>query len=122
MTTCPCGVGRDLADCCGPLVDEGVPARTAEQLMRSRYTAFALGRPEHLWRTWHPANRPAEVDPGDVDWTGLTILDVVGGGPDDATGVVEFEAHFVDRDGPSLLHERSDFQRRGGRWVYVAGG
>lgn len=89
--------------------------------MRSRYTAFALGRPEHLWRTWHPVTRPPEVDPGDAGWTGLTIIDVVDGGPDDRSGVVEFEAHFVDRDGPAALHERSRFERRGGRWVYVSG-
>ena len=90
--------------------------------MRSRYTAFALGRPEHLWRTWHPRTRPSEVDPGGAEWTGLTILEVVDGGPDDLTGVVAFEAAFVDEDGPSVLRERSTFERRGGRWVYVAGG
>lgn len=118
---CPCGGGRTLDACCGPLVLDGVPAETAEQLMRSRYTAFVLGHVEHLWRTWHPRARPAEVDVADVEWTGLTVLDVVDGGAGDRTGVVEFEARFTCPDGLEVLHERSTFERRGGRWTYVAG-
>jgi SEC-C motif-containing protein len=101
-------------------VDDGVPAETAEQLMRSRYTAFVLGREEHLWRTWHPRTRPPVVEVGDVEWTGLTILDVVDGGADDRTGIVEFEAAFRGVEGPSVMRERSTFERRGGRWTYLS--
>lgn len=89
--------------------------------MRSRYTAFVLGHTEHLWRTWHPKTRPPEVELGDVEWTGLAILDVVDGGVEDRAGVVEFEARFVGPDGPSVMRERSTFERRGGRWTYVYG-
>ena len=121
MTECPCGSGTGFATCCGPLVADGVPAATAEQLMRSRYTAFVFGSEEHLWRTWHPRTRPSTVEVDDVDWTGLTILDVVSGGVDDATGAVEFEAAFRGPDGPSSIRERSTFERRGGRWVYLEG-
>lgn len=122
MTACPCG-GAEFRTCCGPLVEDGVPARTAEQLMRSRYTAFVLGRPEHLWRTWHPRTRPSTVDTGGVEWTGLTIVEVSGGGEDDDDddGVVDFEARFAGPDGPEIMRERSEFRRRGGRWVYVEG-
>ncbi|EYT61798.1 hypothetical protein H483_0112430 [Dietzia sp. UCD-THP] len=121
MSECPCGSPRALGDCCGPLVDDGVPAETAEQLMRSRYTAFVLGREDHLWRTWHPRTRPARVEGGDVEWVGLTILDVVSGGADDRIGIVEFEARYVGPGGPAVLRERSEFERRGGRWTYLEG-
>lgn len=120
MTGCPCG-GRSLDSCCGPLVEDGIPAATAEQLMRSRYTAFVLGRDDHLWRTWHPRTRPARVEAGQVEWTGLSILGVVDGGIDDQTGVVEFEARFLGAEGPSAMRERSVFERRGGRWTYLEG-
>ena len=89
--------------------------------MRSRYTAFVLQREDHLWRTWHPRTRPDRVDTADVHWTGLSILDVDGGGPGDDVGEVEFEARYTGPDGTSVLHERSRFERRGGRWTYVAG-
>ena len=52
-------------------------------------------------------------------WTGLTVLDVVHGGPDDVEGTVEFEATYDGPDGPGVLHERSRFVRRGQRWVYL---
>ena len=89
--------------------------------MRSRYAAYARGEVDHVWRTWHPRTRPERVvhDPT-TTWTGLEILDVVAGGPDDDTGVVEFRASYRDPSGPGELHERSSFERRAGRWVYVA--
>jgi SEC-C motif-containing protein len=93
-------------------------ADSAEQLMRSRYSAYVVGASEYVWRTWHPRTRPAEVaDDVAVTWTRLEILDVVGGGPGDETGEVEFRAHH--RAG--ALHERSRFATRAGRWFYVDG-
>ena len=89
--------------------------------MRSRYSAYAVTDADHLFRTWHPRTRPEHVrgTPG-TTWTRLDILDVVDGGPHDATGIVEFRASYVDPAGPGELHERSTFERRAGRWVYVA--
>ena len=120
MTPCPCGSGAAYGACCGPLHD-GAPAATAEALMRSRYTAYALGRTDHVFRTWHPRTRPDEVapDPG-VTWTGLEVLATEAGGPD-ASGVVEFRAHHRSPTGKGSQHEVSRFRREGGRWFYVDG-
>ena len=90
--------------------------------MRSRYSAYALGELDHVFRTWHPRTRPESIEPDPaLTWTGLTILDVVDGGAGDETGEVEFEAAY-DRGGrPGRRRERSRFERRRGRWVYVDG-
>ena len=90
--------------------------------MRSRYAAFAVGELDHVFRTWHPRTRPAQVEPDPtLTWTGLRVLDVVAGGADDETGEVEFEASY-ERDGaPGSRRERSHFEWRRGRWVYVDG-
>ena len=120
MTPCPCGGGLAYADCCEPLHDGRAVAGTAERLMRSRYVAYAQGRTDYVFRTWHPRTRPPDVEPTpDLRWTGLSILDVEAGGPEDAEGVVEFEATYETPDGPGVLRERSRFVRRGPRWVYV---
>ena len=124
MTTdaCPCGSGLTYAACCEPLHDGQVRAATAEQLMRSRYAAYARGRSDYVFRTWHPRTRPADVTPvPGLVWTGLTVLAVEAGGADDTEGVVEFEARHDGPAGPGAMHERSRFARRGERWVYVAG-
>jgi NAD-dependent DNA ligase len=52
MTPCPCGNDAGYAACCGPLHD-GKPAESAEQLMRSRYSAYVLLREDYLLASWH---------------------------------------------------------------------
>ncbi len=115
---CPCDSLAPYDACCGPLLRAERLAATAEELMRSRYTAYFYGNREHLWRTWHPRTRPTQVvlDP-DTEWTGLVIHETVAGGPDDQEGVVDFTA--THRGG--RLSERSRFERRGGRWFYLDG-
>lgn len=91
--------------------------------MRSRYTAFAVGAEDHVFRTWHPRTRPVDVDldPG-TEWRSLEIVDVLEGGVDDETGVVEFVARWRDRSGvEGAMRERSRFARRAGRWFYLDG-
>jgi SEC-C motif domain protein len=119
---CPCGSGLSLGDCCGPLHDGTVTAGTAEQLMRSRYSAFALGEPGYLLATWHPATRPPTLtlDPA-VRWTGLDVLATSGGSLLSAEGTVEFRAHYVSDGWPGTQHEKSRFVREAGRWQYLDG-
>ena len=63
--------------------------------MRSRYSAFAYGDCDYLFRTWHPRTRPADVDRRpSIAWTGLRVIDTLAGGPDDDSGEVEFTAHY----------------------------
>ena len=119
--SCPCGSGERYAACCEPVHDGTVLAPTAERLMRSRFSAFALGRDDALLRSWHPRTRPTSIDTGGIAWTALEIVDTVDGGEGDDSGVVEFIARGRDASGPVVLHERSRFARRAGRWCYLDG-
>ncbi|WP_338074702.1 YchJ family protein [Kineococcus vitellinus] len=116
---CPCGWGEPFEDCCGRYL-AGADAPTAEALMRSRYTAFALGDVAHLLRTWDPATRPRELelDP-QVRWRRLVVVATSGGGPFDDTGTVAFEAHHRREGRRGVQVEDSRFARSAGRWVYV---
>ncbi|KXT56499.1 hypothetical protein Y710_13535 [Gordonia sp. QH-12] len=122
---CPCGSGEVLSECCGRYLTGlgvGRPAPTAEALMRSRFTAFALGDEEHLLATWHPDTRPDECAPeSGTRWLHLHIDEVVDGSPFHQTGVVAFTAVFRDSGGRGELHERSRFVRVGRVWLYVDG-
>lgn len=91
--------------------------------MRSRYSAYALGETDHLWRTWHPRTRPARVTAHDaLSWRGLEVHATTGGdGPEDTEGTVTFTARYDGPTGPEVLREHSRFVRRGGRWVYLDG-
>ncbi|MEU4601657.1 YchJ family metal-binding protein [Kribbella sp. NPDC023972] len=118
---CPCGLDASYGECCGRLHDGRAEAATAEQLMRSRYSAFVVGDAAYLLRTWSSATRPAGLQlDRDIEWTGLEILGTADGSPFHTEGMVEFRAGYQVGGRPGHQHERSRFVREDGAWVYVA--
>ena len=124
---CLCGSEKPFAFCCEPAIEGQKPAPTAEALMRSRYTAFALGAVDYLIQTTAPEKRSPDDEAiiteqvKYTNWVGLQILDKQLGSKQDATGMVEFEASYEAGDEAGVLHERSNFRRENGFWVYVDG-
>ncbi|MBP2297447.1 YchJ family protein [Azospirillum picis] len=123
---CPCRSGRPLDACCGPYL-AGMPAPTAEALMRSRYTAFATGNIDYLHDTLLPSTRDdfnreeIEAWANNSVWTGVEIRSTEAGQPGDGEGVVEFVARFTMNGKPMTHHETSRFTHQDGRWYYVEG-
>lgn len=128
---CPCGSGDEFGQCCAPIHADPSQAVTAEQLMRSRFTAFVTGNAAHLFRTWAESTRPSLASIlSDMDhehaiaWKRLLIRDTELGGEQDASGIVEFIAIGRDSSRRIELAERSRFEREAGprsAWVYVDG-
>jgi SEC-C motif-containing protein len=121
---CPCLSGETYGACCAPLHRGDRTAATAEALMRSRYSAFAVGDAAYLRNTWHPTTRPASLElDGGQQWRRLDILATRAGGPFDDAGEVEFAAHHRDATNGErgVLHEVSRFVRERGRWLYLDG-
>ena len=122
LTPCPCGNAAGYAHCCGPL-HEGAPAPTAEQLMRSRYSAYVLKREDYLLATWHPSTRPAHLklaaqQPA-PSWLGLAVKRHESEG---AHALVEFVARLRYGGGRAQrMHEVSRFVHEQGRWYYLDG-
>jgi SEC-C motif-containing protein len=116
---CPCGTGQAFGECCGPFLVGRTTAPTAVQLMRSRYTAFAVGDAGHLLATWHPSTRPRtlDLDPA-IAWRSLDVVRTVRGGPLDRDGIVEFIARYVVDGERGAVRETSRFVRDD-RWRYV---
>ena len=120
---CPCHSQSMYDECCGLLHQGKQVAINAEQLMRSRYSAFVLHNSIYLQATLHPSQR----QPDDLlnlqqtmettQWLGLTILDHTETG-DQAE--VDFIAFYVDKP-IGQLHERSRFTRQQGQWFYLDG-
>jgi len=119
---CPCDSGEDYADCCGRFIEDGIVPDTAEELMRSRYTAYSFGDADYLYATWHPTTRRKDLQLDEpVNWLGLEIKRTEAGGPEDREGLVEFIARYKIGGRAHRLHETSRFLRRDGRWCYVDG-
>jgi len=124
---CPCKSEMSYARCCMPFHHGKRKPETAEQLMRSRYSAYYFRLVPYLVDTTHPDTR----EPGlrkelqntvhQVNWANLKVLDTVKGGKEDKVGKVEFIAYYYVQGEPYELHERSRFRRYKGAWKYLDG-
>ena len=124
---CPCASKKTYDRCCGPFVEGAQLPATAEQLMRSRFSAYALGKVDYLIATRCADKRGAENREElatycrSVQCVGLKIITTQKGGPEDAEGVVTFHASLQANGRRSLHIETSTFAREDGQWVYVDG-
>lgn len=119
VSPCPCG-GGNFAQCCGRFIDAGLRPESAEQLMRSRYSAYVLRNEAYLVATWHPRTRPAGpvVQEAAVKWLGLEVRRHVPAGD---SAIVEFVARSRTGGRAQRMHEVSNFVRENGQWLYVDG-
>ncbi|ACY16296.1 YchJ family protein [Haliangium ochraceum] len=124
---CHCSSGRDFDACCGPFLAGSAKPATAEELMRSRYSAYATETIDYVVATHDPATSE-EVDregamrwASESTWEGLEIVETKDGGPEDETGVVEFIARYQSEGKSVAHHERAVFQRIEGDWFYMDG-
>jgi len=119
-TACPCGSGRRYGECCGRFHQGALPQR-ADELMRSRYSAYVLGLEPYLLDTWHPSTRPAALGLAEqqgVKWLGLSVKRHEQS--DENNAVVEFVARFRSGGGRAQrMHEVSRFVREDGCWLYI---
>lgn len=141
---CPCGQKATLGDCCGRYITGGQLAPTAEALMRSRFTAYALGQVDYLLETLHSSQHQRgeklqlQRSLKQTRWLHLQVLKTKEGQPEDERGIVEFVAVYglakpmagmaglltgAQAATPQLaqMHERSRFIQEDGRWFYVDG-
>ena len=115
VTSCPCGSGKAFFDCCQPCINGTRPAATAEALMRSRYTAYAMQIEQYLLDSWHASTRPEStgLDPA-AKWIRLNILN-------SNKDHVEFIATYRLQGKAYKLHEISSFVFEDGKWFYLEG-
>lgn len=119
---CPCCSGKLYNDCCRPYHSREKDAATAELLMRSRFSAFAIPNGAYLMETTLPDKRKFHNTNDFQEWGEIntwTRLEIVQKPTEDR---VEFKAFYTDENGrPQLHHELSLFRKLRGRWYYVSG-
>mgnify|MGYP001242089104 FL=1 len=124
---CPCKSGKKYGDCCHLAHSGKRPAVTAEALMRSRFSAYVLRIADYIIKTTHPKFREEDFKENiqkwmnQTRWTHLEILDLSKGLAHQEIGEVEFVAEFFLEGQSQILHERSNFVKYKGRWVYTEG-
>lgn len=123
---CLCGSGLKYKKCCRPFHQGKLPD-TPEQLMRSRYTAYALGRVAYILETTHPdsPHRRPDADRWRFELdafcrnTDFQKLEVMSTSIDEKEGWVTFHATLQQGKQDVSFTEKSLFKQINGRWFYL---
>ncbi|WP_428738033.1 YchJ family protein [Sulfurimonas sp.] len=117
---CICGNEKDFSACCEPIITKQKQPQNAEELMRSRYSAYVKADAEYLVYSSVKENQYQEdialieEFSNSVEWLKLDVLDV-------QETTVEFKAYYRDTNGIQVLHEKSNFVQEDGIWKYKDG-
>jgi SEC-C motif-containing protein len=122
---CPCNISKTYSECCGFVHKSIFNAKTAEQLMISRYSAFVLDdmnylKLSHSKLTVKTFNfKSVSKWTKNVNWLKLEILDIENGCEDDVIGYVEFKAFYLENGLIDFIHGHSRFIKENNHWVYL---
>jgi SEC-C motif-containing protein len=121
---CLCGSQHTYADCCEPLILNKQAADTPEQLMRSRYTAYAIKNAKYVYQTYASSAQSANPVNEISDFANscrFINLDVITCSTLENTGFVEFKAQYFYQNLFCELHEKSKFIKEHTHWRYLNG-
>lgn len=118
---CPCHSGRKYKKCCRPY-HLGQDAPRPVDLVRARYSAYALSHADFIIRTTHPDSPRYYSDIAlwraeiarfyrQTDFKTLTIVEEAG-------DQVHFTADLREIDRDFQIDERSHFKQVDGVWLY----
>ena len=117
---CPCGSGQLFEACCEPILSGQRPAANAEQLMRARFTAHVA----HDFKFLHESHRPTAGTPyvpeegePSIQWTKL-VVHAYETTDNPEKSFVDFSAYGTESDVEKVLHEKAEFLRLNGTWLY----
>lgn len=125
---CPCGSGKNYSACC-KLYHQGKAALTALDLMRSRYAAYVLNLPDYIIATTHPAS--PQYSENQFSWkrgisqfsknSQFQQLEILDHKEKGNLATVTFTAHLSQDGQDATFTERSYFEKKGERWLYLGG-
>ena len=125
---CPCGSGKKYSECCEPIIKGTEKAKTAEQLMRARYSSYEKQEIDFIINSCEKSEEVAEIDRKATEdwsktsaWHGLKILRTEKGTESDDEGIVEFEATYTRKQIRDVHHETGYFKKIDGEWFYSVG-
>ncbi len=124
LDKCPCGSGLPYKECCGKLHSGEKIAQNPEELLRGRFSGYALGVGEYVRDSWHPDFRP-NLTPkqmvSDLKKMKLTKLEILDTKIEGNTGKIDYIARFRIGVRYGALHEAANYVYENGKWFYTDG-
>lgn len=120
-SNCYCGNSTSFENCCKPFINGSRKASTAEQLMRSRYSAYCIQTGDYLLQTTHISIRKFHKITDILEWSKSNQwlkLEIISA----TENTVEFKAYYLNESLKATIHhEKSTFIFEDGNWFYVDG-
>lgn len=120
---CPCGSNKLLSTCCEPIINLTQVASCSEQLMRSRYTAYALKNYQYIYNTYAEKVRHSQSITDIKSWCNATKWLRLEVHPLEAAhkDKVSFTAYYLYEKGFYKMSEISLFIQEKQEWRYHSG-
>lgn len=125
--SCPCHSGKFYSSCCEPYHLGTQLPPSALHLMRSRYSAYALGLAQYILDTTHPKHADQKLPlqqrleqirafSKSVSFKTLDILDTEEG---ETISFVTFRVGLLQHGKDLSFTEKSEFEKIKGKWLYL---
>lgn len=114
--SCVCGLGQSYNECCLPIHTGKIIAKSPEQLMRARYSAFVKNELNFIKQTMQNksdfSKSKLKLWLKKIKWKKLEIINVT-------EHTVEFKASYLEDKQLKVMHEHSEFIKVNGYWLYA---
>lgn len=123
---CPCASGNQFKACCQLLIVQQKIAETPEQLMRSRYSAYAMKSFDYIFDTYSEeakkmlSTETIKSTAENCTWVNL-VVHHSSLNQDKAHGVVAFSAYYIENRTLYVMQEKSNFIQEKASWRYHDG-
>jgi SEC-C motif-containing protein len=127
---CFCGSNVDFSSCCQPFINKEQQVKTAEQLMRSRFSAYTIGNAQYIFDTYAKSSQKSQSIK-DIDdwskscqWIALNIYSTIENENNSTEQFVEFSAFYITQNTLCELREKSRFILEDSplkQWRYIDG-
>ena len=126
---CPCGSTKKYKKCCKTFHDNISIPKTALELMKSRYCAYAVSNANYIISTSHEKNIDFSTDLNswkkdilsfctNTKFEKLEIIDFI---EDEIESFVTFKAYLFQNNQDVSFVEKSRFLKENDKWFYVDG-
>jgi len=127
-TLCPCGSQKKYKKCCKIFHDGKIPS-SALELMKSRYSAYAVGNWEYIINTTHVNNPDYSNNPYSwensikqfIKQTNFNSLEIISHTQGMLESYVTFRANIDINKVDSSFEEKSKFVKENDKWFYLSG-
>ena len=125
---CPCGSKKTFNQCCYPIINKENTAASPEQLMRSRYSAYATKNARYIYETYAADSQKlqslAEIQQwaNSSTWVSLNVVNTSEGNTlNNELPYVEFIAQYLLENILYEMRENSRFVLEKNCWKYLDG-